>query len=113
MIFILKKTYFPDSHNNTYYEIKEIYENIFCIHKFCIEHGEILYHFWIKGIWKSICDRAIIFNYLNTITNKSNFFPTIFFDLNIWSNNKSDYLLYFLRYEIMNLFKDFEEYDNF
>ena len=91
-----KEIYFPNYYNNIYYQIKLKYTHIFRIHNLYKEHGKILYHFGINGVGKSLCGRAIIFIYLNTITNEKYFFPTIFFDLNLWSSNKSEYILHIL-----------------
>ena len=105
----------PPGYNRDYsrsFRIHHYHESFYNI------HGKILYHFGPKGVGKSICGRATIFNYLHFKLLKGNrkvFFPAIFFDLKIWNKNWKDkkLLLNVLKYELMNIFESFEEWQNY
>ena len=113
-----KNIYFPFSYNDTYYEIKKR-ENTygFRAHHYDGLFGNITHHFGIKGIGKSLCGRAIIYNYLHFKILKSGdvFFPAIFFNYKLLNERLYDkpFLLYILKYETINLFRKHNDWINF
>ena len=114
-----KDIYFPFSYNDNYYEIeKRDYTHGFRVHHYDFHFGNITHHFGIKGIGKSLCGRAIIYNYLHfKILKKSGdvFFPAIFFNYKLLKERLYDkpFLLYILKYETINLFRNQKDWINF
>ena len=108
------KLYFPFSINNYYIGYNREFSHIFRYHYFytCSSYGKIIHNFGPKGVGKSICCRATVFNYLNLHFKELNidamFFPAIFFDIKIWINNWNDknLLLKIIKYEFINLFEN-------
>lgn len=112
-----KSIYFPFSYNNNYYAIIRKFTQGFRVYHYYDVHGKILYHFGAKGVGKSICSKAIIFNYLHfkLLNGKKVFFPSIFFDTKLWSKNinNREIILFLLKYELLNLFENVKEWKLF
>ena len=112
-----KELYFENSYNDIYYKIKRYYTESFRAHHYHSKFGKINYHFGIKGCGKSICSRAIIYNYMHfTLISKHDvFIPTIFFDLKILNQYIGNKEKFFdiIKYELMGIFRDFEKWKNF
>ena len=105
--------YFPFSINDYYIDYDREFSHIFRYHHFytCFSFGKIFHNFGRRGIGKSICCRATVFNYLyfrfKELKGIEMFFPDIFFDIKLWINNwnnKNILLLRIIKYEFMNLF---------
>ena len=107
-----KKLYFPFSINDYYIDYDREFSHIFRYHHFytCFSFGKIFHNFGRRGIGKSICCRATVFNYLyfrfKELKGIEMFFPDIFFDIKLWINNwnNKNILLRIIKYEFMNLF---------
>ena len=104
--------YFPFSINDYYIDYDREFSHIFRYHHFytCFSFGKIFHNFGRRGIGKSICCRATVFNYLyfrfKELKGIEMFFPDIFFDIKLWINNwnNKNILLRIIKYEFMNLF---------
>ena len=107
-----KNVYFPFSINDYYIGYDRDFSHIFREHHYysSVGLGKIIHNFGPKGVGKSICCRATVFNYLHfkKIAGKDVFFPAIFFDIKVWINNlnNKNLLLKIIKYEFMNLFQD-------
>ena len=115
-----KEIYFPFSGCDEYMGYKRAFSHCFREHHFHEYYslGKIVHHFGPKGVGKSICARATIYNYLHFDLLKLNqkvFFPAIFFDLKIWKKNWKDkiFLMNILKYEFMNLWESIKEWEHF
>ena len=103
---------FPFSINDYYIGYDREFSHIFRYHHFytCFSYGKIIHNFGPKGVGKSICCRATVFNYLylrfKELKGIEMFFPAIFFDIKLWINNwnNKNLLLRIIKYEFMNLF---------
>ena len=108
-----KNLYYPYSINDYYIGYDRNYSKIFRTHHYysLFGYGKIIHNFGPKGVGKSLCCRATVFNYLHfrIIKGKEVFFPSIFFDIKIliknWNNK--ELILKIIKYEFINLFKDF------
>ena len=112
-----KDIYYPFSFNDNYYKIKRKNAQGFRLHHWSICNGNIVYHFGIKGNGKSLCGRAIIYNYLHfkKLDNVEVFYPTLFINYKLFSEkiNERYILLNILKYETMNLFRNLIDWNNF
>mgnify|MGYP006873116160 CR=1 FL=1 len=112
-----KNIYFPYSFNNIYYEIERKFTHGFRVHHYDNIFGNITHHFGAKGIGKSICSRAIIYNYLHfrRFGGCEVFFPAIFFNYKLLKENlyNKSFLLDILKYETINLFRIKSEWIKF
>lgn len=87
-----RNIYFPFSSCDEYIWYNRKFSHSFRAHHYHSDCdfglGKILYHFGPKGVGKSICGRATIFNYLHFDLLKKNrkvFFPSLLLDLKIWN----------------------------
>ena len=115
-----RELYFPFSGCDEYMGYNKAFSHCFREHHYHDYYGlgKIVHHFGPKGVGKSICARATIYNYLHFDLLKQNqkvFFPAIFFDLKIWNKYRKDkiFLMNILKYEFMNLWESINEWEHF
>ena len=107
-----QKLYFPFAINDYYIGYDRDFSHIFRYHHYyrSFGYGKIIHNFGPKGVGKSICCRATVFNYLHFIklNGEDVFFPAIFFDIKVLLNNwnNKNLLLKIIKYEFMNLFEN-------